>query len=136
MRKLKESIDKDTLFAIDGDITVYEDSYEEGEGDYVNHYNLDIRGKYSFKDLMKQLSYYGFSNNPKDYFFGDINGYSSIESDCMQNADGEEPSKSEIEAWKKGEITLYNAHLFAHIYKIGVSDLSWEDADELGFDNI
>ena len=50
MRKsIRESIDKDTLYEVNGDITVYEDSYEEGEGDYVNGYDLDIRGKYSFK---------------------------------------------------------------------------------------
>ena len=135
MRKsIRESIDKDTLYAVKGDITVYEDSYEEGEGDYVQSYPLDIRGEYSLKDLMKQLSYYGFSDDPKDYMFWDENGFSEIMSDCTQNDDGEEPSKSEIEQWEKGEITLYVARLSAHIYKIGTSDLSYEDAKELGFD--
>lgn len=133
-KSLKESLDKDTLFAIDGDISVYEDSYEEGEGKHVQTYELDIKGKYSLKELMKQLSYYGYSENPKDYYFSDVNGYSSIESDCTQNENGEEPSKSEVESWKKGEITLYNAHLFAHIYEIGVHDVSHEDAKEIGFD--
>ena len=131
--RMKETIDKDTLFAVDGDISVYEDSYEHGEGDYVHGYSLDIKGKYSFKDLMKQLSYYGYSTDPKDYMFNDVNGYSVIESDCLQNDDGDEPSKSEIEQWKKGEITLYNAHLFARIYEVGVHDVSYEDAKELGF---
>ena len=130
---IKESVDKDTLFAIDGYIEVYEDSYDKGEGNYVQSYDLDIKGKYSFKDLMKQLSYYGYSTDPKDYTFDDVNGYSAIYSSCMQNADGYEPSKSEIERWKKGEITLYTANLFARIYEVGVHDVSYEDAKEIGF---
>lgn len=133
INKIEESIDKDTLFAVDGSVEVYEDSYEHGEGDYVHSYELDIKGKYSFKDLMKQLSYYGYSTDPKDYTFDDVNGYSTIYSSCMQNADGYEPSKSEIERWKKGEITLYTANLSARIYEVGVHDVSYEDAKEIGF---
>lgn len=131
--RMKETIDKDTLFAVDGSVEVYEDSYEHGEGDNVHGYSLDIKGKYSFKDLMKQLSYYGYSTDPKDYTFDDVNGYSAIYSNCLQNADGYEPSKSEIEQWKKGEITLYTANLFARIYEVGVHDVSYDDAKELGF---
>jgi len=133
-KSLKEALDKDTLFAVEGDISVYEDSYEDGEGKFVNAYDLGMNKKYTLKELMKEFSYFGFSDDPKDYMFGDHNGYSEIVSDCMQNKNGDEPTKDEIEAWKKDEIILYNARLSAHIYEVGVHDVSFEDAKEIGFD--
>ena len=57
-RRFRESAD-DTLFILSGaEVEVYEDSYEEGEGDYVNGYSVDIHGRYTLKELMKMLSGY------------------------------------------------------------------------------
>ncbi len=89
-------------------VDVYEDSYNEGEGDYVNGWDFDIRGSFdTIQQLVTKLAEYGFSDNPNDYVYLD----GTLQSDAFQDADGIEPSNSDIEAWKRGEITLYNAHL-------------------------
>ena len=132
-RRFRESAD-DTLFILSGaEVEVYEDSYEEGEGDYVNGYSVDIHGRYTLKELMKELSSWGFSDNPKDYMWWDENGYSELMTDVNLCEDGTKPSKSKLELWKNGEFQLYAHRLHGHLQMIKVRDLDYTDARGCGF---
>lgn len=91
-------------------VDVAVDDYEQGEGDFVNSWDFDVRGEYtSAEELVRAIhkETYVFSDKLSDYVFLDGN----LQTDAFVNADNEEPSKSEIEAWENGEETLYNAHL-------------------------
>ena len=114
-------------------VDVYEDSYEEGELDWENNYYISFDGTYTLDELMKKLSNYGFSNNPKDYVWWDENKFSELITDALLCEDETEPSKKELEMWQNGEIKLYNHHLSMNIQLIDVRDLTDKDAKEFGF---
>ena len=90
-------------------VSVYKDSYEEGETENVNNYNLNyIDGNLvSPKELVNFLSKNIYtSEDSSDYVILDNN----IHTSQLQDADGSEASKSEIEEWKKGNLELYSAN--------------------------
>lgn len=117
------------------DVEVTIDDYERGELDYVNSYNLPIDGEIydTIEDLLAAINYEmsAFTTN-KDYYCY-IDG--RIDTDTLVNNDNEEPSEDEIARWKKGEETLYNAHLCCAITMVPVGEehpLSEEEAAAYG----
>lgn len=115
---------------------VYEDSYEEGELDYVNTWNMKeyVDKTYdSIEDLIDALSSWGFSDEVKDYGFFDGNG-GEIVSDLLTNEDGYEADKHEIEEWKNGEIKLYNARLSCGVELVETRPMTDRDAKEFGLE--
>ncbi len=98
------------------DVQVSIDDFEKGETDFVNSWVLDsLTGKRfdTVQELVEEINkdFPIFSNNIDDYIF--IDG--RIDTDAFVNADNDEPTPCEIEAWKVGKITLYNAHLFINL---------------------
>lgn len=101
------------------DIEVAEDSWTEGELEYVNSWDLNYELKNKTFNTIDELvqavadASYCFSNDKANYYFFDTG---RIDTDATVNADNEEPSVDELAAWKRDEIMLYNAHL-----RIGVT---------------
>ena len=114
-------------------VDVYEDSYEEGGLGFEKNYNISFNGTYTLDELMKKLSDYGFSDNPKDYVWWDENNYSELMTDALLCEDDTEPSKKEMEMWQNGELKLYTHRLSMNIQLIDVRDLTDKDAKEFGF---
>lgn len=112
-----------------GWVDVYEDDYEQGEGAHVNTWEADVRGTYSsIQELINQISSYGFSSNLEDYGF--IDG--RIFTDAMVDADGDEPSEAQIEAWKRGKEQLYAARFDLPVSVGDIRRMTEEDAEALG----
>ena len=120
-RKDKSDINPRAMFELGGEnpdeklkvkvfVEVHEDDYKEGEGQYVNSYRVDWLKEdiVKAKDLVKYLADNLYlSENPNDYVvFQD----GRIDTDQLQDEDGSEASKRQIEMWKDGKIKLYNAH--------------------------
>jgi 6-pyruvoyl-tetrahydropterin synthase len=106
------------------DVSVYKDSYEEGETDNVNNYDMNhIKGSIvSPKELVSFLAKNIYtSEDASDYSILDNN----IHTSQLQDADGSEASQSEIERWKKGDLELYSANFI-----ISVSIISEIDFDD------
>ena len=105
------------------DVSVYKDSWEEGETDNVNNYDMvGIKGSVvSPKELIGFLAKNIYtSEDISDYVLIDNNIHTSV----RQDADGMEAGKSEVEEWKKGNLELFSAN-----YVINVSVISEIDAD-------
>jgi hypothetical protein len=106
------------------DVSVYKDSYEEGETDNVNNYDMNhIKGSIvSPQELVNFLAKNIYtSENPADYVIMDNN----IHTSQLQDADGSEASDSEREEWIKGNLELYSANFI-----ISVSIISEIDFDD------
>ena len=90
-------------------ISVYKDSYEEGELENVNNYDLkNINGNLvSPKELVNFLSKNIYTSEDSSHYVIIDN---NIHTSQLQDADGSEASKSELEEWKKGKIELYSAN--------------------------
>lgn len=116
-------------------VDVHEDDYEEGEGDYVQSYDLDLKGTYdSIQALIRDISRQSvFPDSIKDYVFFDANG-GEITSDVTVNNDNYEPSSKEVKAWERGELTLYSARLSCGIELVITKPMTNEDAEEMGLE--
>ena len=96
-------------------IDVYEDSYEEGEGRYVNDYSRnDLVGKLvSPKELLNFLSNELYTtNDPSDYAIMD----NAIFSSQLVDEDSGTATERQKAEWEKGNLTLYSENI-----RIGVS---------------
>lgn len=114
-----------------GYVDVYEDDYEKGEGAHVNTYEVDVRGTYgSIQELVSAISSYGFSENTDDY--GYIDG--RIFSDAMVDVDNDEPSEQQIEAWKRGQETLYAARVDIPVSVGDIHEMTEAEAEEFGIE--
>ena len=115
-----------------GYVEVYEDSYEQGEGAYVNGWDFDVRGTYdTFQDLIDAIenATYCFTNRPDNYVFLD----GTIQTDAIVDEDNEEPSDRQLQAWKRGEYELYAARLVLPI-EVGAEshEMTEEEAEMFG----
>ena len=114
-------------------VDVAVDDYEQGEGDFVNSWDFKIPSDYdSAEDLVYAIARNSgvFSDKVEDYVFLD----GSIQTDALVNNDNEEPSKAEIEAWKNGEETLYNAHLYLSVSCVmDEHEMTDDEAEAFGF---
>jgi hypothetical protein len=137
MKSLKEKADDEVYELESAYVEIYEDSYEEGEGDFANSYDFlkefRIKTKFSsISDLIAMLGDQGFGYSTKDYSYynGTISGSLLGDND---NYPVKENSK-EFKLWKEGNLTLYVQHLTC-VIKITRSVYLLEDeAKDLGFD--
>ena len=116
------------------EVDIHIDDYEKGELDYIQTFDLGINGVYStMEDVLTAIknTYMGFTDEPRNYCY--IDG--RIDTDGLVDVNNCEASESEIEEWKKGELTLYNAHLFCYIDVISDEhELTEREAEALGFE--
>ena len=93
-----------------------EDSYEEGELDFANSWSIDSLRNKTFNNVDELVAAvhdaeWVFSADKSDY--GYIDG--RIDSDATVTDKYEIPTEDEYEAWKRGELMLYNAHLMIYV---------------------
>ena len=90
---------------------VYADSYENGEGDFVNNYYLSSEIEATnWRDAIKKYF--------NDYLYFDVDfDYSYIDDDSntfhyfnLVNDENMEANEREIEQWKENKLTLYSNH--------------------------
>lgn len=134
---------------------VHEDSYEQGELDYVNSWTgHDVLGTAMFKefnsigDILKMLNdkylyIYKDANNIKNWgIFDDPDLKDEIRFDCdsLVDVDNNIADESDIESWKKGETKLFNAHSVLYVKAEYVEYASanelTEEAKKLGLETI
>lgn len=89
---------------------VYEDTYQEGEGKFTNHYEMD--GIVEADEALDALQKYGKEVLGYDYDGYEINTHDDVLSyDILVNEYCMESTADEITRWKKGELKLYNDHI-------------------------
>ena len=116
------------------EVEVDEDSYEAGEGAYVNSWDMSIKGKTfsSLEEIVKAASNedYVFSDNKENWVYMD----GRLLTDATVNEDGDKPYEDELEQWKQGNLMLYVAHLDIGVEVYDeVHDLTEEEAEAEGF---
>ena len=114
-------------------VDIMEDDYEQGAtGSYINQWDFDVRGEYdsaqALVDAIEKNSYV-FSNNLQDYYVLD----GALHTSAMVDNDNEIPSDSQIEAWKRGEETLYIAEMYLSLEIGAVHDMTDDEAESFGF---
>jgi hypothetical protein len=105
-------------FKIISNHTVTEDSYKEGEIKDVNFYTLNETisaesPEEAVKKYINEKLYYGDTSFEKDECCGWY-------SDFLVESNNEEPTKNQIEEWKKGIINLYNNHVNFEVYEMNL----------------
>jgi len=105
-------------------VDVYEDSYEEGEGEHYDTYTFDAdNDSVPVNSLVEYLSnLLGVSDNPKDYSIMD----SVVHYSQLVDKDYNRPSNSEKEQWKRGDLKLYSANYTIHVTLIDEIETSDE----------
>jgi hypothetical protein len=101
--------------------TVSEDSYNDGELDYVNGYELSYFIKATdpsnaIQQYIERKLYYKF--NPKfiDTSSDDISVYYNV----LVDIDNAEATESEYELWKQGKLKLYNDCIRLEVYNVSI----------------
>lgn len=110
-------------------VDVAVDSYEQGEGKQVNSWTFTIADSFrTAQDLIDDIaeSSFIFSNDINDYVFLD----GSLQTDATVNADNDIPTQEELEAWKRGELELYVAHLWVRLDVGASTHMMTEDEAE------
>ena len=126
-------------------VDVVENSYENGEQPGTEfEFDWDFNGTYRrIDDLIsvvnEEMPY--FSDVPSDWLglpesWGDV---ATIQCDALVSVDEyseyiEEASKDEIEAWKRGEIKLYNAHISVPVEIGEIRNITYDDFEEMGIE--
>lgn len=118
------------------EVEVCEDSYEEGELNYVNSWDIDSLKHQEFDDINSLIeaiadASYIFTADKGDYVY--IDG--RIDTDATVNSDNELPSDEEYAAWRRGELMLYNAHLMVGLEMVPngyTHDMTEEEAEAFG----
>ena len=114
-------------------VNIMEDDYEQGAtGSYINQWDFDVRGEYdsaqALVDAIEKNSYV-FSNNLQDYYVLD----GALQTSATVDNDNEIPSDSQIEAWRRGEETLYIADMYLSLEIGAVHDMTGDEAESFGF---
>ena len=116
-----------------GVVDCYEDDYENGEGDFVNSWDFDVRGEYdSAEDLIKAIvkATYLFDFKVDEFIFTD----GAIQTSDLVDEESIKADKHDIELWKKGEKTLYSANMWLHLECISDKhEMTDDEAEEFGF---
>lgn len=113
-------------------VDVMVDSYEQGEGEQVNSWTFQVAdGFRTAQELIDDIAESSgiFSNDINDYVVLD----SSLQTDATVNAENDIPTEEELEAWKRGELELYVAHLWVRL-QVGSAthDITDEEAEAFG----
>lgn len=134
---------------------VHVDDYEQGELEYVNGWSgHEVLGTAMYKefdsigDILKLLNdkylyIYKDADNIKNWgIFEDPDLKEEIRFDCdtMVDVDNNVADESDLEAWKKGEKKLFNAHSILYIkaeyVEYAPADELTEEAKKLGLETI
>lgn len=118
-----------------GWVDIYEDDYNKGEGDFVNQWDVDVRGEYdSVEELLKAIQ-------NKTYLFenGNLQNCLFIDGDLLLddevNVNNETPTDAEIEDWKNGETMLYAARLRLPLEVVSDKHaMTAEEAEQFGLE--
>ena len=100
---------------------VYEDSYQNGEKEHVNSYQL--------KDLIQaECAYDALKTFIEAYNLGELPTHPELDIledhwdnlclTVMEDEEGNKPSAQQIEDWKEGDMYLYVNHYKVHIYEM------------------
>lgn len=114
-------------------VEVYEDSYEQGEGEFSDSWEFRIGTQFDnsqemIDDISDSVGI--FTKNLSDYVFLD----GSLQTDATVNEFNEIPTDEEVEAWTRGEIKLYVAHLWVGLEVGGGShQMTDDEAEAFGF---
>ena len=116
-----------------GTVDCYEDDYENGEGDFVNSWDFDVRGEYdSAEDLIKAIVKETYLFDFKVDEFSFMGG--AIQTSDLVDKESIKADKHDIELWKKGEKTLYSANMWLPLECISDKHKMTDDeAEEFGF---
>lgn len=148
LSKVAESIDGAVFTLKSCNVEVHEDSYEDGEGAFVNAWDLkeyDGMRFNSLQEVIDLIANRGIYN--KDYTkpenwmafeYDDKDGTLRLDTDVLVDVDNHPADDSDIERWKKGEVELYNAHYYVYVrceYTAVVpKDAIERETKDLGFD--
>ena len=118
------------IIASNGWVMMHVDDYENGQGKFVNEWDINVKGTYkSMQDFIRAVrDEVDVSPDLNDW--GVFDG--RISTNFLADEDALVASDAEIEAWKRGEQTLYIVDVYIPV-KVGyVRDITEEDADALG----
>lgn len=133
-RSLKEGMlpDNMKILAGRGWVTMHVDDYENGEGEFVNEWDIDVRGTYNnMHELIKAISSaQDVSDKLDDWGIMEDNG--TICTNLLTDKDGIMASQAEIESWQRGEQTLYIVDVMIPVEVVAKRDITADDAEALG----
>jgi negative regulator of sigma E activity len=92
------------------EVIIYEDDYEQGEGELVNSYNFSYNKRVqTITEILKYITNYvrGEKFDMKNWEYEDGTARCSF----LVDEDNTEPSNSQIKAWKEGKEKLYIAEV-------------------------
>lgn len=121
--------------------TVNEDSYENGEGKYVNCWSLSenfdsrilLKDYDSIEEILKTLNekyLYHSGNDVKNwYIFEDPDLKTEIRFDTDQQVDEDnhEASEYKLELWKQDKMKLYAAHTVLYVKAIIYEEVNYDE---------
>lgn len=113
-------------------VDVMVDNYEQGEGEQVNSWDFSVSSEpyNSAQELIDDIARHSgiFSNNIADYVVLD----GSLQTDAEVTVDNEIPTDADYEAWKRGELELFVAHLWVNL-QVGAETHDITDDEAEGF---
>lgn len=137
-RKLRERLEGSVIIAKRADVDVHVDDYNEGEGEYIQSFDLRLKGEYTnidslIKDICDEFG-------ERECNLGNFVFYeeqSAIGTNFLVNDDNWVADEREIEAWKNGRETLYVADVYVPVQVATKSrDMTYDDVKDLGFGDI
>lgn len=137
-RRLSESLEGSVIIAKRADVDIHVDDYNEGEGEYIQSFNLRLKGEYnSIDSLIKDIC---DEFGERECNLGNFVFYeeqSAIGTNFLVNDDNWVADEMEIEAWKNGRETLYIADVYVPVQVATKSrDMTYDDVKDMGFGDI
>ena len=133
-RSLKEGMlpDNMKILAGRGWVTMHVDDYENGQGRFVNEWDIDVRGTYNnMHELIKAVSScQDVSDKLDDWGIMEDNG--TICTNLLTDEDGIMASPAEVESWQRGEQTLYIVDVMIPVEVVAKREITANDAEALG----
>lgn len=108
-----------TLFLIQSYHTVHIDDYNMGELDYVNTWDTEAQiyaenADQVINDYLQNHLYYNL-----DIKCGEVDKDANcFRTSLLVDNDNLQPTSAEVDAWKKGELTLFSMDIELHLYTI------------------
>lgn len=148
LNKVAESIDGAVFTFKSCEVEVHEDSYEDGEGAFVNAWDLKEYDGLRFNSLQEVITFiadkgiyskdYTKPENWMAFEYRDEDGILRLDTDVLVDRENYPADDNDIERWKKGELKLYNAHYNVYVrceYTAVVpKDAIERETEDLGFD--
>ena len=129
----------------EAEVEVTEYSYTEGESLHPEYtFDFDVKGMYNMiQDLINELhKYLPYFSDSIDNWVGLPESWgemATLQSDALVSLDSysgylTEASKEEIEKWKRGELKLYNTHIFVPVEIGEIRNITYDDFEEMGIE--